>query len=87
MEYEDALEKIISIVSGIFGVPKESLSEDSTWAEDLQMDLGRSLQDNKFVDLKATLDREFGTDIPNMKFGRTKNLKEATLFMLDLIDD
>jgi acyl carrier protein len=83
----DYLEKIIKIASEVFGVPSESLNANSTWLEDLHIDVINSLQDRNFVDFKNRLEDEFEIDIPNMKFGKTKNIAEITKFIADLCEE
>ena len=87
MEYEEILEKVIDIVADVFGVDADTLSENSTWKEDLKFDLINSLQSHEFVDLKTALDDTFEIDCPNMKLGRTKTLGELAAFIMDLTEE
>jgi len=81
------LSKAIEIAAEVFGVPFESLDENSTWKEDLDVDVGVSLQNRNYCDYISRLNDEFGIDIPNMKFGRTKNLGEVAAMLEDLAED
>ena len=87
MGYDEILEKVIEIVAKVFGVPAEKLNENSTWINDLDIDLVSSLQCKEFVDLKVALDAEFDIDCPNMKLGRTKTMGEVARFIEDLTEE
>lgn len=81
------LEKAIELASDVFGVPEEQLNEDSTWVDDLHLDVLHSLQDRSFVDYKRRLEDEFEIDIPNIKFGKTRNMKEIAAFIEELCEE
>lgn len=81
------LEKVIELASDVFGVPKEQLNEDATWVDDLHLDVLHSLQDRSFVDYKRRLEDEFEIDIPNIKFGKTRNMKEIAAFIEELCEE
>ena len=87
MSYDEILAKVLEIVAEVFGVPVDSLDENSTWIDNLKIDLVSSLQCKEFVDLKVALDTEFDTDCPNMKLGRTKTMGEVARFIEDLIEE
>ena len=84
---DEYLDKAIEIAAQIFGVSSESLNENSTWEKDLQVDVKNSLQNRDYCDYIARLNNEFGIDIPNMKFGRTRNLGEVAAMIESLTGD
>ena len=81
------IDKIIEHAANIFGVDAASLNENSTWKEDLHLDVSKSLQDRNFVDFKAALEDEFEVEIPNIKFGKTKNILEMAEFIRELAEE
>lgn len=78
---------IIEHASNVFGVDAASLNENSTWKDDLHLDVSKSLQDRNFVDFKSALEDEFEIEIPNIKFGKTKNIREMAEFIQELAEE
>ncbi len=81
------VEKIISIASEVFGVEAADLNEESTWIDDLKLDVVSSLQNRNFVDFIGKLEEEFEIEIQNMKFGKTKNIKEMAAYVEKLCEE
>lgn len=87
MDTNSYMSSIITHAAAIFGVSEDKLSGDSTWQDDLHLDVAKSLQDRNFVDFKAALEEEFEVEIPNIKFGKTKNIREMAEFIADLCEE
>lgn len=81
------IETIITHAARVFGVEETSLNEDSTWVDDLHIDVTKSLQDRNFVDFKTALEDEFEIEIPNIKFGKTKTIRDMARFIEDLCEE
>ena len=87
MDVNNYVEAIISHAAAVFGVSEDNLNRNSTWQDDLHLDVAKSLQDRNFVDFKAALEEEFEVEIPNIKFGKTKNIQEMAEFIADLCEE
>jgi acyl carrier protein len=87
MSIEECINKVIEFASRYFGVDKAGLDEDSTWKDDLHIDVAKSLQDRRFVDFKNALDEAFEIEIPNIKFGKTKTIREMAEFISDMCEE
>ena len=84
---ENLTEIVIQHAAKVFGVDPASLNEDSTWLDDLHINVAKSLQDRNFVDFKTALEEEFEVEIPNIKFGKTKNIREMVAFIEDILEE
>ena len=74
MAEEDSVsteEKVISIVSEQLGVPKEEISRDSSFIDDLKAD---SLD---VVELVMELEDEFGVSIPDEDYEKIRTVGDA----------
>lgn len=84
---DQMIEVIIAHAARVFGVDKAKLCKDSTWVDDLHIDVTKSLQDRNFVDFKSALEEEFDVEIPNIKFGKTKTIADMALFIQELCEE
>lgn len=84
---ENLTEIVIKHAAKVFGVDPATLNENSTWLDDLHLDVAKSLQNRNFVDFKAALEDEFEVEIPNIKFGKTKNIGEMAAFIADILEE
>ena len=87
MNMNEYVNRIIELASKYFGVDESGLNEESTWKDDLHIDVAKSLQDTRFVEFKNALDEEFEIEIANIKFGKTKNIREMAEFIAEMCEE
>ena len=78
---DEILEKIISFVVKLFGGDASSMNGDTAFEGDL------GFKSVSFVQLIASLEDEYDTEVKYMKFKRCATIGEAADFMLDLIGE
>ena len=78
---DEILEKLKEFIVELFGGDASSMNEDTAFEEDL------GFKSVSFVQLIASLEDEYDTEVKYMKFKRCATLGEAADFMLDLVGE
>lgn len=77
---EEILEKIISRAAAIFGMDKDMITQETTFAQ-------CNAKSSHISQITTYLEDEYDIEIPFMNFRRQKTFGEAADFVLDLIEN
>ena len=77
---EEILEKIIDRAAPLFGMEKDAITEDTTFAE-------CNAKSAHISQITTYLEDEYDVEVPFMGFRRQKTFGEAADFVLELIED